>query len=245
MTRGKTPSIKRLAVITIITTIIVLLAAAGYWEYDRMTQIKKNGGPGTQIVPASELSGDVYTLEKGFVNVGVPLSKLCPSDHAKRLIIVEKSKRILSVYESSRKLKTYFCALGWRPENPKTKRDDGKTPEGRYYVCSKNPKSSYELSLLLSYPNVSDAEKGCDAGLIDRETKDSILANIADKKTPPQDTALGSLICIHGGGIGKISDDSMKASISDWTAGCIALRSEDIKEVYDFGDPGTEVIIKP
>lgn len=236
-------SAKRLIVISITTIAVCLLVAAGVLVYERYFQVKKSGGPGTQIVKASEIRGTIYELPDG-ANQKKPLSELVSGGHGRK-IVVEKSKRLLSVYVGSKKVKTYFCALGWWTDGPKTKRNDGKTPEGTYYVCSRNPRSSYELSLLISYPNVIDAAKGCEAGLIDQGTKETVTSAINDKKTPPQDTALGSFICIHGGGIGRISSDLTKANIDDWTAGCIALRSEDIKEVYEFGDPGTVVEIRP
>lgn len=240
----------RLIVIALITASVCLVTAGIIWKMglyrDRMDN--KPTFCGTKIVPASSLNAnqpDVYEMQG--ISASKPLDELLPNGwkDAKRRIVVEKSKRLLSVYSGDKLIKTYFMSLGFRPTGPKEKRDDGKTPEGVYYVCSKNPKSSYELSLLISYPSIKEAKSGLDESLIDKTTCNRITESIENGTTPPQDTNLGSAICIHGGGIGELADDLSKARISDWTAGCMALRSEDIKDVYDFAEPGTRVVIKP
>jgi len=240
---------KRIIIISSAAIITCLLAAAGLWVY--MNYSKKDiGGPGTKIVSTSEftgLNGNIFKMPGDPARESKPLDELLPSGwwRMECKIVVNKSRRILDVYAGKTRVKSYYIALGRVPEGPKTKRDDGKTPEGVYYVCSRNPRSSYELSLLLSYPGKLEADNGLRDGLIDANVHKTILSALKDKKTPPQDTALGSHICIHGGGIGELADDFSKANIYDWTQGCVALRSEDIREVYDFADPGTVVEIKP
>jgi lipoprotein-anchoring transpeptidase ErfK/SrfK len=71
-------------------------------------------------------------------------------------------------------------------------------------------------------------------GIITREEYDSIVKAINAKEMPPQNTALGGEIYIHGGGIE-----------ADWTAGCTALANEDMKEIFDAIPVGTEVKIEP
>lgn len=83
------------------------------------------------------------------------------------------------------------------------------------------------------------------ADLIDKTTLEAVREAITHKHTPPQDTNLGSSLCIHGGGIGEVTCDLKMARILDWTQGCIALRKEDMAEIYDFADTGTLVEIEP
>jgi murein L,D-transpeptidase YafK len=111
---------------------------------------------------------------------------------------------------------------------------DGRTPEGQYYICVKNPNSKYYLSLGLSYPNIEDAQRGLRAGLISTEQYQKIAQAITDGETPPWDTPLGGEIFIHGRG-----------SASNWTRGCIALDDKDIRELYDAVAIGTPVLIQP
>lgn len=131
-------------------------------------------------------------------------------------------------------MRTYRVGLGLNPVDDKQREGDRATPEGEFYIFTKNPKSAYYLSLGISYPNIEDAERGLRTGLINRAQHDQILSAIKRKAGPPQYTALGGLIYIHGNGAG-----------SDWTWGCVALENEDIKELYDSVDKGTPVTIKP
>ena len=111
---------------------------------------------------------------------------------------------------------------------------DGKTPEGEFYVFAKNARSKFYLSLGLSYPNIKAAERGLKDEIISREEYDAILEAIKEKRTPPQKTALGGEIYIHGGGIE-----------TDWTKGCIALRNGEMKEIFELISVGAKVKILP
>jgi murein L,D-transpeptidase YafK len=148
-------------------------------------------------------------------------------------IIIKKSERKLLLYDDGRLARTYDIVLGFAPEGDKEKRDDGKTPEGEFYVAVKNPQSKFTLGLGLSYPNMEDAERGLKTGLISREQYDAIVAAINEKRMPPQDTPLGSEIYIHGGGTAK-----------DWTWGCMALDDEEIRELYEAVPVGAKVLIE-
>ena len=149
-------------------------------------------------------------------------------------IVIEKKKRLLKIYDGARLVRRYEIALGFAPVGDKETEGDGKTPEGKFYVFTKNAESRFYLSLGLSYPNIEDARRGLRKKLISREEYDAIEKAIREKRMPPQKTALGGEIYIHGGGI---SDD--------WTAGCAALRDEEIKEIFDAIPIGTEVKILP
>jgi hypothetical protein len=224
-------------------SIIVALGAVGMIFYMN-SWTPKAEGPGTTVLPANPTEHGLYHLTG---DNSKPLGRLLPEGwrNAERSILIGKSRRVLTVRIGSKPIKSYFIALGGKPVGTKTRTNDRKTPEGTFYVCSKNPRSSYEMSLLLSYPGADEARDGLRRRLIDKKTMEKILSEVARHRTPPQETALGGYICIHGGGIGAISADLKTAKISDWTLGCVALRSEDVKEVYDFAQPGTAVVIKP
>jgi murein L,D-transpeptidase YafK len=149
-------------------------------------------------------------------------------------IIVFKSKRRLELYSNDRMVRAYRIGLGTNPVDDKVRQGDRRTPEGQFYICIKNPKSRYYLSLGLSYPNEEDAGRGLRDGLINRNIYNQIVRAIRAKRTPAQNTALGGEIFIHGHGSG-----------SDWTWGCVALDNEDMKELFDAVTVGTTVVIKP
>jgi murein L,D-transpeptidase YafK len=149
-------------------------------------------------------------------------------------IVVFKSKRRLELYSNDRIVRAYRVGLGANPIDDKVREGDRCTPEGELYICIKNPKSRYYLSLGLSYPNQEDAERGLRDGLINRDEYSQIVEAIRRKRTPPQNTALGGEIFIHGHG-----------SASDWTRGCVALNNEEMKELFEAVPVGTPVVIKP
>jgi murein L,D-transpeptidase YafK len=148
-------------------------------------------------------------------------------------IVVSKSARMLSLYSDGRVVRAYRIALGTNPVDDKVRQGDRSTPEGDFYVCVKNERSNFYLSLGLSYPNIEDAERGLRDKLITRTERDAIVRAIGNKKRPPWNTALGGEIFLHGGGTG-----------SDWTWGCVALANADIKELFDAVPMGTNVRIE-
>jgi len=93
--------------------------------------------------------------------------------------------------------KAYRIQLGQNPVGPKMKQGDSRTPEGEYFICEHRP-STYHRGLLISYPNVQDARRGLEAGLISQKEFDEIKAAIKEGRCPPQNTKLGGLILVHG-----------------------------------------------
>ena len=149
-------------------------------------------------------------------------------------IVVEKAARRLTLYSAGERVRVFNVALGFEPAGDKIKQGDGRTPEGDFYVCMKNDKSKFYLSLGLSYPNAEEAERGLRDGFITRAQHKQILDAIERGAKPPWNTALGGEIFIHGGG-----------TASDWTWGCVALANENIKELFDSIPLGTNVRIEP
>ena len=148
--------------------------------------------------------------------------------------MVTKSKRRLELYSDGAVVRTYKIGLGLNPVPDKIRRGDHATPEGEFYVFTKNDKSAFYLSLGISYPNIEDAERGLREKMISRTQHDAIVRAIKRKATPPQHTALGGDIYIHGNG-----------SSNDWTWGCVALENEEVKELFAAVPVGTPVTIKP
>lgn len=148
-------------------------------------------------------------------------------------IVVHKGERRLSLYSGDSELASFPIGLGSSPAGHKQREGNGKTPEGLYYVCMRNDKSRFHLSLGLSYPNAQDAGAALDKGLIDKDTLDRIVNAIDKKEIPPWDTPLGGEIMIHGGGSG------------DWTAGCIAVEDTAMDFLWLHVPLGTPVTILP
>lgn len=149
-------------------------------------------------------------------------------------IIIKKSQRILELWDDDSLYATYAIGLGWDPVGDKQREGDGRTPEGKYYVCTRNSNSRFYLSLGVSYPNKEDAKEALDAGLIDQATYEQIAKAIERKTAPPWNTPLGGAIMIHGHG-----------SQSDWTAGCVAVDNDVMDILWENCPLGTPIIIEP
>lgn len=149
-------------------------------------------------------------------------------------IVIKKKARTLEVFDGRKLVRKVKIVLGFAPFGDKEIEGDGKTPEGDFYVFTKNPESRFHLSLGLSYPSKPDAKRGLEANLISRGEFDAISKSIDEMGMPLQKTRLGGEIYIHGGG-----------TESDWTDGCIALKNEDITELFGLIPVGAKVTILP
>lgn len=153
-------------------------------------------------------------------------------------LLVDKSDLELRLFSGETLLKTYPIARGFGDLGDKEKRDDGRTPEGDFHVVERkmtdHPRRWGDVFMLLDYPQPEDANRGLAAGLIDEEQHREIIEAAGRQETPPQDTALGSGIGIHIGGIRP----------ANWTEGCVALEREHGIEVYRQTRVGTMVTIQ-
>lgn len=149
-------------------------------------------------------------------------------------IVVTKGGRRLDLFDGAALVRTYRVALGADPAGGKRRAGDRRTPEGVYYVCTRNAQSRYHRALGLSYPGTSDAERGLRDGAITRAQHDAIFAAVEAGTRPPWDTPLGGEIMIHGNGAGR-----------DWTLGCIAMEDADVGELFEAVPMGTPVEIRP
>ena len=134
-------------------------------------------------------------------------------------ILVDKSERVLILYKKDVEIARYAdIKLGDAPVGHKQFEGDEKTPEGNYTINGRNPKSSYHLSLRISYPNAADR------------------AYAKSKGRSP-----GGDIFIHGQPNGSPVDRLPR----DWTDGCIALSNVEIKRLWKQVDDGTPIRIRP
>lgn len=138
-------------------------------------------------------------------------------------ILVSKDRRELYLLQDNVVLKTYKVAFGLQPNGHKQFEGDKKTPEGIYYIDSKNPKSAYYLSLHVSYPNAADTEFARSQG-----------------------KSAGGDIMVHGFPNPDRSDFLEFVTgfhPYNWTAGCVAVTNEEIREIYSVVQVGTAIEI--
>ena len=113
-------------------------------------------------------------------------------------------------------VRSYRVSLGREPAGHKQREGDGRTPEGRYTIDRRNPKSAYHLSLHISYPSQADRERARAAGV------------------DP-----GGDIMIHGQPNGGAPREG------DWTQGCIAVTDAEMDEIWSLVPDGAAVEILP
>jgi murein L,D-transpeptidase YafK len=155
-------------------------------------------------------------------------------------ITVAKRSRQLSLLSGPELVRIYPIELGRNSEADKSVEGDEATPLGEFYICAKNPRSRYFLSLCISYPNAEDAERGLAAALISVGEHAQILHAVNARRMPPQKTRLGGEIYIHGHGHSDGNGGEPRG-----TRGCIALNDADMQDLYDRVSIGTPVIIVP
>lgn len=134
-------------------------------------------------------------------------------------IVVNKGERRMHLVSGRTVVKSYDVGLGWAPAGHKQFEGDGKTPEGIYFVDRFNPRSAYHLSVGVSYPRPQDMAFAQQYG-----------------------RQAGGEIFIHGWGpLGN----SLAPKKRDWTAGCIAVKDEEIEEIFAMVQKNTPIVINP
>lgn len=133
-------------------------------------------------------------------------------------ILIEKSKRRITIYVGDKVARVWPIALGKTPIGAKVREGDNRTPEGVFRVDRLNSGSEYHLSLGLDYPQEKHRSAAQKLGV-----------------------SAGGDIMIHG----QPNLSSMPKLPGDWTAGCIALTDDEIEELFAATELGTQVEIRP
>lgn len=136
-------------------------------------------------------------------------------------IVVEKSKRRLTLFLAGTPVRTYAIALGTQPVGDKVKAGDGKTPEGLYHIDFKNPQSKYHMALHVSYPDAAHIERAEELGV-------SPGGDIMIHGLPPAYAKIGAAHVQY-----------------NWTEGCIAVTDKEIEEIWNAVPKGAPIQIKP
>jgi murein L,D-transpeptidase YafK len=163
---------------------------------------------------ANALSGGTGRAVSGLT---IPIVSMPQADE----VIVHKGERRLYLMRHGQVLRSYRIALGLDPQGPKDRAGDFRTPEGRYLLTRRNPRSDYFLSIQVSYPNEDDLRRA------QREHVDP-----------------GGSIMVHGLP-NTLSHQPGYYSKSDWTDGCIALSDSDMVEVWLMTRDNTPIEILP
>lgn len=183
-------------------------------------------GLGLVLIFSTAAWADLCAYEKELQN----FTELPPGDFSAFLfsgqsvnqILISKSKRRLYLFSGDQVVKSYPTAFG-DPQGPKRFEGDFKTPEGLYYIGSKNPQSKFNLSLKITYPNAADIAYAKKYG-----------------------KSAGGEIMIHGFPINPNTREFVRqVHPMDWTRGCVAVTDPEIEEIYHLVATKTPVTICP
>ena len=163
-----------------------------------------------------------------------------PTDYS---LEIDKSARVLTLRQGTRIARTFPVALGRGGQGDKRIRGDNKTPIGVYYITEVNEAGGFDVFMRLSFPSVKDGYFGLKKSLISRPEFDHILDAQRQSALPPQNTALGGAIGIHGLGEETITKLEIQNKFN-WTQGCIALTNHNVRELRRFVGVGTKVVIR-
>ena len=140
-------------------------------------------------------------------------------------VVVIKSTYELKVYDQDGWYGTYPVVFGSKNLDDKMMEGDRRTPEGTFHIASKRPHEKWDKMMLIDFPTKPDIDK-----FNERKAKGLI----------PRNAKIGGGIAIHG----TWPHDDMAVDLyQNWTNGCIALKNEDVDELYDLLPIGTTVQI--
>lgn len=135
-------------------------------------------------------------------------------------VLVVKSERKLHLISRGVSMKSYRVSLGKQP-GPKQREGDQRTPEGFYWIDWRKVSDNYNLAMHISYPNARDQARARSGGI-----------------------APGSMIMLHGTPVDEEYPEWYFHTL-DWTEGCIALKNDDMREVWNLVKDGTMIEIRP
>ncbi|HEY0356298.1 MAG TPA: L,D-transpeptidase [Flavisolibacter sp.] len=141
-------------------------------------------------------------------------------------IIVDKSSYELYVYDSQGWFATYPVVFGNSSLDDKRMEGDKNTPEGTFKIVNKRIHDKWKRYMGLDYP-----------------TSESLAKFNARKKRGeiPSHASPGGGIGIHGT---WPNEDYQIDRFKNWTNGCIALKNEDVSDLYSYIPIGTPITIR-
>lgn len=135
-------------------------------------------------------------------------------------VLVLKAQHRMILFRNGQEICAYHVSVGRGASGPKQRQGDHRTPEGKYVLDHKNPKSGFHRAIHLSYPNALDRSRAAREGV-----------------------APGGDIMVHGikngfGWVGRLH------RLVDWTDGCIALTNAEMDQFWDLLPEGTPIEIR-
>lgn len=149
------------------------------------------------------------------INKMTPTGKV-PAGKKVDLVLVSKKTRYTYLFSGSTLTHKFKSTFGkGYYDGPKIQEGDGRTPEGIYQLDFKNYDSKFYKSIHVSYPSSYDRKFASDHGV-----------------------SPGGDIMLHG-------TKWPLGTNSNWTAGCVAMKNEDVDKLMNVVSVPTTVAICP
>jgi lipoprotein-anchoring transpeptidase ErfK/SrfK len=141
-------------------------------------------------------------------------------------IVIDKTDYELAVYDAQGWYATYPVVFGNNSLADKCMEGDRCTPEGNFRIINKRKHEKWSRFLGLDYPTAQSIAR---------------FNELKRQGKLPKNATPGAGVGIHGT---WPHDEYMIDRYSNWTNGCIALKNEDVQDLYSYVPIGTPVQIK-
>ncbi|TCJ18846.1 murein L,D-transpeptidase [Flaviaesturariibacter flavus] len=141
-------------------------------------------------------------------------------------IVIDKSDYEMQVYDVQGWYATYPVVFGNNSLADKCVEGDRCTPEGSFRIVNKRKHEKWSRYMGLDYPTPASIAR---------------FNELKRQGRIPKNATPGAGVGIHGT---WPHDEYMIDRYSNWTNGCIALKNEDVQDLYSYVPIGTPVQIK-
>tara|TARA_R110002020_G_scaffold32092_5_gene99106 strand:- start:192 stop:821 length:630 start_codon:yes stop_codon:yes gene_type:complete len=156
-------------------------------------------------------------------------------------VLVDDKEAALSVFRGNALVERFApISLGRAGAKTQRVRGDNVTPMGEFRVNRFNYESQWRTFIGIDYPTPAHARMALEKGIYSQTDYDDYFDYYRRYGHPPQNTALGGAIGIHGLGS---ADPDIHGSYH-WTQGCVAVTNEQIDRLAALVGVGTRVVIR-
>jgi len=156
-------------------------------------------------------------------------------------VLVDTERQLLEVRNGDSVLISFpHVALGRGGASADRIRGGNQTPLGEFRIAWVNYNSRYHVFLGFDFPTLHHARRAYATERLSLDEFLSIAEANRNRTVPPQATALGGNLGIHGIG----GADEAIHRMANWTRGCIALTDEEMDKLLEYVGVGTRVVVR-
>ncbi|MGQ7262665.1 L,D-transpeptidase family protein [Vreelandella sp. V005] len=156
-------------------------------------------------------------------------------------VLIDDQEATLSVYRGNALLERFApISLGRAGAKTQRVRGDNVTPMGEFRINRFNYESQWRTFMGIDFPTPAHARMALEKGIYSQTDYEDYFDYYRRNGHPPQNTALGGAIGIHGLG----SADPDIHGRYHWTQGCVAVTNAQIDRLAELVGVGTRVVIR-